>query len=64
MTKSRDKTARPEPVELDEKALGDVVGGLEVQMQNCLISSYSVSSGGDRPTESVADPTLDPQLKR
>jgi hypothetical protein len=27
MTKSRDKTAKTEPVELDEKALGEVAGG-------------------------------------
>lgn len=64
MTKSRNKTARPEPVELDDKALGDVAGGLSVQMQDALISSYSISSGGDRPTESIADTTPEPHLKR
>jgi hypothetical protein len=64
MKKSMDKTARPGPVELDERALGDVAGGLEVKLQDCLISGYSMSSGGDRPTESIVpDPTLDPQLK-
>lgn len=65
MTKSRDKTAKSEPVELDEKALGEVAGGLDVKLQDCLISGYSISSGGDRPSETlVPDPTLDPQLKR
>lgn len=29
MKKSRDKTAKPEPVELDEKALGEVAGGTD-----------------------------------
>ena len=64
MTKSRDKKARPAPVEVDEKALDDVAGGLSVQMQDCMISSYSIGSGGDRPSESFADSTPEPHLKR
>jgi hypothetical protein len=65
MKKSSNKPTKAGAVELTEDELGDVAGGLVVKLEDCLISSYSISSGGDRPTESVVrDPTLDPQLKR
>lgn len=44
MKRSKDKTAKAGPVELSEKELGEVAGGIE--LKPVFISSYQVSATG------------------
>ena len=57
MTKSKDKTAKPEPVELDEKDLGDVAGGAD-PTGNTL---YVATAGGGvwKTTDGIRQDTPD-----
>ena len=45
MKESKDKTAKAGPVELSEKELGEVAGGIE--LKPVYISSYQVSAAKD-----------------
>ena len=57
MTKSKDKTARPEPVELDEKALGDVAGGTDTAGRTYYVGT--ANGGVWKTTDGATEDTPD-----